>query len=738
MSKLRIHELAKKLQIPNQDLIEKLISKGFFIKTHSNSVDELAARKALGIFTIEKNNQKPKTILRRKSKKNQKNNIIFNKKTEIKNLNHNIKPLKIKPLSSSAQKDLKHQSEKTKIAKNIIRIIDPKALKQRLISEEKINPQQKRKTQNIKNTNDRNFKQKNALKEIKNKNLNKNTLINDSKKQQNIKTKQYVKKKSNKYINKIQKETNNSGFDLWENNNKKKKNKENEKNIIKNKIPSTIKIISLNGAISINDLAHKMSIKASYVVAYLIKMGMMVTANKIIDFDTATLVAQEFKYEIKNTTFKEKDILKIQKDNPKNVKTRIPIVTIMGHVNHGKTTLLDAIKKSNIAKHEAGKITQHISTYPIKSKFGNITFIDTPGHESFLLMRSRIIKITDIIVLVIASNDGIMPQTKEIIKYAQEGNIPIIVAINKIDLKNIKLEKIIEDLSKHNLIPEEWGGNTQIHKISAINNSGLSELLEGIILQAEIMELTADNDKNAEGSIIEAKLDKGKGPIATVLIKSGKLLKGNYVVAGQHYGKVRAIYNNQNNSITNAYPSIPINILGLSGVPKAGDSFNVVNNEKEAKKIVNFRNHKNKENITPKNKITLEKFLKSTFIQDKKHTIKIIIKADVFGSIDAICHAINSLKSKEVGIEIIYSGVGNVTENDINLAIASKAIVIAFNSKTDNKIKNLANLKKIKIQNHNIIYDITKNIQKIIKSLITPIFKEKLIGKAEVKKMGIF
>ena len=751
MGRLRVHELAKKLNMPNQDLITKLIAKGFLVKTHSSSVDEKAVRDALHLSNVKNKKIKhPKTILRRRSKKNKfikdlrKNIKIKNNKTlnTVETINKNKKNITSSFNEIEPNKKIDKNNIKEVKPKNVIRIIDAASIRSRLAGERRNFQIKKQKTLIHQKPYERFIKKKNFnTKEISIREFKSNNISPNPKTLFNVKpsgSKLYYKKKINKdYNTKIKKETLSGGYDLWITPGKKKRIK--GKNIKTIKITQTAahkRIVELSGTISVNDLAHKMAIKSGQVVSKLMNMGMMVTVNQPIDLDTATLIAQEFNYEVKNIAFQEKDILKIEANNPKNMKKRSPIVTVMRHVDHGKTSILDIIKKTEIAKKESGGITQHIAAYSVKTKEGNITFLDTPGHKSFSAMRARGTSITDLILLVVAANDGVMPQTIEAINHAKAANVPIIVAINKIDIPNTKPEKIIKQLSEQDIISEEWGGNTQIYKVSALIGTGLNELLDGIVMQAEIMELKADSNKKAEGFILESKLDKGRGAVSTILIKSGTLKQGDYIIAGKYSGKIRAIYDSHGVKINEAGPSTPVNVLGITGVPCAGDSFNAVASDKKAKTIAAYRSQQCREKVLLSNsKITLENFLQSTPKDEKALTLRLILKGDVFGSVEALSSTLISLSTKKVKIKIIHSGVGIITENDVVLALASKAIIVGFNIKPDSKAQNLANIEKVDIRSYNVIYNVIEDIKNAMTGLLLPIIKEHYIGKAEIKKV---
>ncbi|MEI6807005.1 MAG: translation initiation factor IF-2, partial [Myxococcaceae bacterium] len=493
------------------------------------------------------------------------------------------------------------------------------------------------------------------------------------------------------------------------------------------------RVVELSGPITVNELAHRMSMKAGQVVSKLMSMGMMVTVNQPIDPDTVSIIASEFDYEVKNIGFAENDLLKEVADAESSLKPRPPVVTVMGHVDHGKTSILDALRQTEVASGEAGGITQHIGAYSVVTERGPITFLDTPGHEAFTAMRARGAQVTDIVILMVAADDGIMPQTIEAIDHARDAKVPLVVAINKMDSANAKPERILQQLSEHGIVAEEWGGETQVFRVSALKKTGLSELLEGLINQAEIMELKANYDKAAVGSVIEAKLDKGRGPVATVLTQAGTLKQGDYIVAGEHSGRVRAMYDSSGNKVEISTPSMAVQVLGLSGVPIAGDKFNAVQDDKAAKTIADHRAVQVREQeLMKSSRVTLESFLQSS-PTDKGQTLRLIVKADAYGSVEALVASLKGLSTKLVTVEIVHSGVGTITENDVNLALASKAIIIGFNTKPDAKAHTLATQEKVDVRAYSIIYNMIDEIKLAMAGLLAPVYEENYVGKAEVR-----
>ncbi len=515
---------------------------------------------------------------------------------------------------------------------------------------------------------------------------------------------------------------------------KPKKRQEEEKKVQITAPPKPSKRkIKVEESVSVSELAKSMGVKASELIKKLLDLGMVVNINQTIDFDTAALVADEFGYELELHTFKEEDLIEEIEDKPEDLKPRPPVVTIMGHVDHGKTTLLDYIRNSNITEQEVGGITQHIGAYYVETEEGDIVFLDTPGHEAFTAMRARGAQVTDIIVLVVAADDGVMPQTREAINHAKAANIPIIVAINKIDKPNAKPEVVKRQLAELGLLPEEWGGDTLVAEISAKTGKGVDELLSLILLQAEVLELKANPDRPAKGTIIESKLDKAKGPVATVLIKTGTLKKGDYFVCGEHYGRVRAMMDSQGRTISSAGPSMPVEITGISGVPTPGDDFVVVKNEKIAKEIVEYRRKKKTEVSGKKPSIRLED-LYAKIQRGEVKELNLIVKADVHGSLEALEKAISELSTDEIRVSIIHSGIGAITESDVMLASASHAIIIGFNVRAVGRVKEIAEREKVEIRYYKVIYDVIDSIKKAMQGLLEPEYKEVIIGHAEVKQ----
>ncbi len=760
MGKLRVHELAKKLNMSNQDMINKLLAKGMEVRTHSSSVDEQAALKLLGLSPDgEGASNRPRTVLRRRRDEvvepTPAETVLPEVKPEIQEMealpSQETREIPVEvPLTPSAQPPLAPRATPSgatvvsrptegavRVPSNVVRVIDADAIKARLASEGRSfqrrqghsgprpasgeggprRPGEGRPAQD--------FTQPAPA-----------PVVDAGGGDGKSGSRHAKKKKGGTSYARDMRESSSGGRELWVTPGKKKKSSK-----VKGKGPQLTqaaahkRVIEMTDAISVNDLAHRMAIKAGQVVSKLLGMGMMVTVNEAIDFDTATIVANEFGYEIKNVSFEETDLIKEETDKQEDLVLRAPIVTVMGHVDHGKTSLLDAIRQSSVVSGEAGGITQHIGAYSVETAHGLVTFLDTPGHEAFTSMRARGAEVTDIVVLVVAADDGVMPQTKEAIDHAKAAKVPVVVAINKMDVPDAKPERVMQQLSDLGLLPEEWGGETQFFKVSALKKQGLNELVEGLSVLSEVLELRANPNKPMVGCVIEAKLDKGRGPVATILTQSGTLRAGDYIVAGDCMGRVRGMFDSNGKKIDSAGPSFPVQVLGLSNVPLAGDNVNAVADDKTAKTISQHRSQQRREKELLKTKnISLETFLASAPAGEVK-TLHIIIKADVFGSAEALSSSLANLSTKEVKVEIIHSGVGTITESNVNLALASGAIIIGFNIKADGKAQALAMQEKVDVRYYSVIYEAIDDVRKAMAGLLAPVFEENYLGKAEVRMM---
>ncbi len=498
-----------------------------------------------------------------------------------------------------------------------------------------------------------------------------------------------------------------------------------------------VRDVILPDAITVQELANRMAARAPDVIKALMRMGVMATITQSLDADTAELVVQEFGHRVRRVS--ESDVetgLEGMVDTDAELQTRPPVVTIMGHVDHGKTSLLDALRSTDVAAGEAGGITQHIGAYQVMTENANqITFIDTPGHEAFTAMRSRGASVTDIVVLVVAADDGVMPQTIEAIKHAQAANAPLIIAINKMDKPDSNPNRVRQELLQYEVVVEELGGETQDVEVSALKKTGLDKLEEAIMLQAELLELKANPDRTAEGTVIESRLDRGRGPVATILVQKGTLYQGDIVVAGAEWGRVRAMLDDKGRNLREAEPSMPAEILGLSGVPSAGEPFVVVENEQRAREITEFRQRRQRDKTAGANTLargTLDQMLARIQAGEQKE-VAVLIKADVQGSAEAIQATVLKLAHEEVRVRVLLAGVGQITESDVQLAKASNAVLVAFNVRATSQAREMAQRDGVEIRYFSIIYDVADDIEKLVRGKVAPKAREKFLGYAEVR-----
>jgi translation initiation factor IF-2 len=502
------------------------------------------------------------------------------------------------------------------------------------------------------------------------------------------------------------------------------------------------KIVKIEDNVGLQTLAGKMGAKAGEVLMKLMSLGMTgVNINSNLDPETAKIVANEFGWEVEDVAVSEEDRLvaaqgmDVQGPEDEGLEPRPPVVTVMGHVDHGKTSLLDYVRKSQVTEGEAGGITQHIGAYSVMTSRGPVTFLDTPGHAAFSAMRARGAQTTDLVILVVAADDGVMPQTKEAVAHAKAAKVPIVVAVNKIDKEGAQPERVRRELSEVGLVPEEWGGDTMFCECSAITGEGVEKLLENVALQAEILELRANKNKPASGVVIEAKLDRGQGPVATVLVQSGTLQRGDVLLAGSAFGKVRAMLDDRGKNTTSAGPSMPVAVIGLNDVPAAGDPVHILKSLKEAQEIAETRRHRDRRSVMSSHKkVSLEELARRMSQADQLE-VKLIIKADVQGSVEALSSALTELSTGKVKVTIVHAAVGAITEGDVNLAIAAKAIVVGFNVRPAGKAGSLAQKEGIEIRQYRIIYDVTDDIRATMEGLLAPTLVERLIGKAEVRQL---
>ena len=489
--------------------------------------------------------------------------------------------------------------------------------------------------------------------------------------------------------------------------------------------------------ISVADLAHKMSVKASEVIKQLMKLGQMVTINQQLDQETAMIVVEEMGHKAFAAKLDDPEAFLVEEHEQQATEAlpRAPVVTVMGHVDHGKTSLLDYIRRARVAAGEAGGITQHIGAYHVDTPRGMITFLDTPGHEAFTAMRARGAKATDIVILVVAADDGVMPQTKEAIHHAKAAGVPIVVAINKVDKQGANIDRVTQELVGEQVVPEAYGGDSPFCPVSAKTGQGVDELLENVLLQAEVLELTAPKDSMAKGLVIEAKLDKGRGPVATVLVQSGTLKRGDVVLAGASYGRVRAMLDEDGKPATEAGPSIPVEIQGLTEVPAAGDEFMVLGDERRAREIATFRQGKYRDVKLAKQQAAKLENMFEQMGQGEVQTLPLIIKADVQGSQEALASSLLKLSTDEVKVQIVHAAVGGISESDVNLAIASKAVIIGFNTRADANARKVADGNGVDVRYYNIIYDAVDDVKAAMGGLLAPEQREEVIGTAEIRQV---
>lgn len=495
------------------------------------------------------------------------------------------------------------------------------------------------------------------------------------------------------------------------------------------------RVVKIQNSVTVSDLAQRLGIKTGELIKKLIGMGMMATLNQMLDIDTATLIATEYGFEVENVAFDETTIIKSIEDKTEEMQHRAPIVTVMGHVDHGKTSLLDAIRSANVAAGEAGGITQHIGAYTVDLDGKKITFIDTPGHEAFTMMRARGASVTDIVILVVAADDGVMPQTREAVDHAKAAGVPIIVAVNKIDKPQANPDRVLKGLAEIDVLSEEWGGQTMFVKVSALQKKGIKELLEAIILQAEVLDLKANPNRAAEGVVLEARMDKGKGVVANILVKKGTLKVGDIVVAGPHCGRVRALTSHTGQLMKEIGPSTAAELLGLEGVPTAGDTFNAVPTDTDARKIAEHRLEKIKSltQVAKPQKVTLEDLFSKVQTGEMKE-LPVILKTDVFGSSEAIKDALTKIGTEKVKVKVLSSSTGGISESDVMLATASNAIILGFNVRPETKALQTAERENVEIKTYTIIYELIDDVKKAMGGLLEKKAVEKYLGRAEVRE----
>ena len=495
-----------------------------------------------------------------------------------------------------------------------------------------------------------------------------------------------------------------------------------------------VREVSIPETITVSELAQKMSVKAADLIKFMMKLGSMVTINQVLDQTTATLVVEEMGHipkPVQENALEQALAQTAQVGG--ELAPRAPVVTIMGHVDHGKTSLLDYVRRTKVAAGEAGGITQHIGAYHVKTSKGMITFLDTPGHEAFTAMRARGAKVTDIVVLVVAADDGVMPQTVEAVQHAKAGGVPLVVAVNKIDKPEAEPDRVKQELVAHEVVPEEWGGDVMFRHVSAKTGAGVDELLDAILLQAEVMELKAVKEAPAAGVVIESTLDKGRGPVATVLVQNGTLRKGDVLLTGHEYGRVRAMLDENGKPVEEAGPSVPVVVLGLSGTPNAGDTAVVVSEERKAREIALFRQGKFRDvELARQQGAKLENMF-TQMAQGEANVLNLVVKADVQGSMEALRESLAKLSTAEVQVKLITSGVGGINESDVNLAIASGAVVFGFNVRADAAARRIAEERGVEIRYYSVIYDVIDDVKKALSGMLSPEIKEQIVGLAEVR-----
>jgi translation initiation factor IF-2 len=498
-----------------------------------------------------------------------------------------------------------------------------------------------------------------------------------------------------------------------------------------------VREVAVPETITVGELAHRMSVKAAEVIKALMKLGTMATINQVLDQETAIILVEEMGHKAKAAKLDDPEayLTETEEHAEIEVKPRPPVVTVMGHVDHGKTSLLDFIRTTKVAAGEAGGITQHIGAYHVETPRGVITFLDTPGHEAFTAMRARGAKATDIVVLVVAADDGVMPQTIEAINHAKAAEVPLVVAMNKIDKHEANPEKVKQELLAHNVVPEEYGGDSPVVPVSAKTGAGVDALLEQLLLQAEVLELKAPQDAPAKGVVIEARLDKGRGPVATLLVQSGTLKRGDIVLTGAVYGRVRAMLDENGKTVQEAGPSIPVEIQGLSEVPNAGEEMMVIADERKAREIALFRQGKFRDVKFAKQHATKLENMFGQMAEGEKKVLTLVIKADVQGSQEALVHALTRLATDEVKVSVVHAGVGAITESDVNLAMASRAVIIGFNARADATARKLIESAGIQVRYYNIIYDAVEEIKGALSGMLAPERKEQVLGTVEVRQV---
>jgi translation initiation factor IF-2 len=501
-------------------------------------------------------------------------------------------------------------------------------------------------------------------------------------------------------------------------------------------VEPTVRDVPVPETITVGELAHRMSVKAAEVIKALMKLGTMATINQVLDQETAIILVEEMGHKAKAAKLDDPEAYLVEaEEGAADLQPRPPVVTVMGHVDHGKTSLLDYIRRTKVAAGEAGGITQHIGAYHVETPRGVVTFLDTPGHEAFTAMRARGAQATDIVILVVAADDGVMPQTIEAINHAKAAEVPLVVAMNKIDKHEANPEKVKQELLAHGVVPEEYGGDSPVVPVSAKTGQGVDALLEQVLLQAEVLELKASPDAPARGVVIEARLDKGRGPVATLLVQSGTLRRGDIVLIGAVYGRVRAMLDENGKAVQEAGPSIPVEVQGLSEVPNAGEDMMVIADERKAREIANFRQGKFRDVKFAKQQATKLENMFGQMGEGEKKVLTLVIKSDVQGSQEALVHALTRLATEEVKVSVVHAGVGGITESDVNLAMAARAVIIGFNTRADATARKLIESAGIQVRYYNIIYDAVEEMKAALSGMLAPERKESVLGMVQVRQV---
>lgn len=753
MSKLRVYELAKELKMNSNELVERLKGAGFTINNYMSSLDMDDVARAKDYLSgatseiFEEKRVKP-TVIRRRKK------IIIKVEEKVQEeeqkIEEEVKPPTeeavsvpeekiIETLEAEGKKEEKEEPAPEKYLKEVEPKIErkkrgrPKSVPARIIKKADIPPPEPKIQEpmatipsvGIEKAPEELFKKKEWVEKTK-----------EEEKKDVLPKKEYHRRKREIFERKDL--YGGPEYSFAGRGRLKKKDKLDKKKFKQTEItvPRAIKRrIKVPDVISIAELAKRMGVKGAEVIKKLMEIDIIVNINQTIDFDSASLVASEFEYELELSSFEEEEIINEEEDKAEDLLPRPPVITIMGHVDHGKTSLLDYIRKSRVIDKEAGGITQHIGAYYVHTANGDVVFLDTPGHEAFTAMRARGAKVTDLIVLVVAADDGVKEQTIEAIDHAKAATVPIIVAVNKIDKPEADPEKVRRELSKYGLLSEEWGGDTLFSYISAKKGQGVDELLDNILLQSEILELKASYKSRARGTIIEARLDKNRGPFATILIGNGTLSQGAFFVCGESHGRLRAMLNDRGQKIKSGTPSMPVEIYGISDVPMAGDDFIEVPDEKRAKLISEHRKVKARlETVSRQDSISLD----NLFDRIKEGEVKelnIILRADVQGSLEALGDSLIKLSTEEVKLKVIHGATGAVTETDVMLASASKAIIICFNVRANPAVRAIAEKENVDVRFYDVIYKVIEDIQSAMAGLLEPVYNENIIGRADIKEI---